>query len=53
MYLCTEKEVGLEGAVLLLSQGKFQVANSWHAYAAGSVTKGLEPPLSAQPGQTH
>ncbi len=33
-----------KGVGLLLSQGKFQVANSWHACAAGSVTKGLQQP---------
>lgn len=51
IHVCTEKEVGLEGGGLLLSQGKFQVANSWHACAAGSVTKGLQPaPLLPGPG---
>lgn len=33
-----------KGVGLLLSQGEFQVANSWHVSAAGSVTKGPRPP---------
>lgn len=46
--MCVQKRRWVwKGVGLLLSQGKFQVANSWHACAAGSVTKGLQrpPPL--------
>lgn len=45
--MCVQKKRWVwKGVGLLLSQGKFQVANSWHACAAGSVTKGLQrPPL--------
>lgn len=52
--MCVQKRrcvLGVCVGWLLLSQGKFQVANSWHACAAGSVTKGLPPPpLRPSPG---
>lgn len=45
--MCVQKRRWVwKGVGLLLSLGKFQVANSWHACAAGSVTKGpLQPPF--------
>lgn len=43
--MCVQKRRWVwKGVDLLLSQGKFQVANSWHACAAGSVTKAMQPP---------
>lgn len=50
--MCVQKRRWVwKGAGLLLSQGEFQVANSRHACAAGSVTKGLRPPPPPRPGR--
>jgi len=47
--MCVQRRWVLKGGGVLLSQGKFQVANSWHACAAGSVTKGPRTPPHPRP----
>lgn len=49
---CSQKKVGLERGGGLLSQAKFQVANSWQVSAAGSISnqRPLTAPLQPNPG---